>query len=309
MLRNFFLTLSASQVARRMMTHFGPARRTARRFVAGETLDEAVAVVKDLNGRGIKAIINEVGESVTSCAEAAEAAKAFHTILQRINTEGLDATISLKPSHVGLTFGQQECYNNIAGIVQLAQKLGIVVEIDMEGSADVEATLAVYHRLLDAFGGGMRLALQAYLRRTMDDLRRIIARGGSARLVKGAYSEPPEIAYQNREEIQQAAQRLMAEFFTPEARNAGAYLALGSHDPVLIDWLIREAKTNGLAKDHFEVQMLLGIRRDEQQRLADLGYRVRVYVPYGVAWYPYFMRRMAEHPSNMWLIGRAMLGK
>jgi proline dehydrogenase len=309
MLRATFLTLSKSQLARRMMTHFPPARLTARRFVAGETLDEAVAVVKDLNQRGIKAIINEVGESVTSCAEAAEAARAFHTILQRIDAEKLDATVSLKPSHIGLTFGEEECYRNVAEIVRLAQKLGIAVEIDIEDSNDVEATLRVYHRLLDEFGGGVRLALQAYLRRTPDDLQCIIARGGSARLVKGAYKEPADIAYQSREEIQQACQRLAAQFLTLQARETGAYLALGSHDPVLIDWLLREVEANGLPKDRFEVQMLLGIRRDEQQRLADQGYRVRIYVPYGVAWYPYFMRRLAEHPANAWLMARAMVGK
>jgi proline dehydrogenase len=309
MFRRFFLTLSASAIAQRMVTHFGPARQTARRFVAGETLDDAVAVVKDLNRRGLKAIINEVGESVTTQAEAAAAAQSFQVILQRITAEGLDATISLKPSHVGLTFGQEECYNNIAGIAQMAQPAGIAVEIDIEGSADVAPTLAVYHRLLDRFGGGLRLALQAYLRRTPADLQRIIERGGSARLVKGAYREPAELAYQSREEIQQATQRLMAEFLTPQALTSGVYLALGSHDPVLIDWLLRQTESSGLPKDRFEVQMLLGIRRDEQQRLANLGYRVRIYVPYGVAWYPYFMRRLAEHPANALLMARAMVGK
>ena len=309
MFRTIFLALSKNQTARQMMTHFAPARATARRFVAGETLDQAVAVVKDLNQRGIKAVINEVGESVTSCIGAVEAAQSFHVILQRIKDDSLDATVSLKPSHVGMTFGQEECYKNIAGIVELAQKLGIVVEIDIEDSADVEATLQVYHHLLDEFGGGLRLALQAYLRRTPDDLRRIIERGGSVRLVKGAYKESAAIAYQTRAEIQQASQRLMAQFFTPQAKETGAHLALGSHDPVLIDWLLREAEANGLVKDRFEVQMLLGIRRDEQQRLADLGYQVRIYVPYGVAWYPYFMRRLAEHPANALLMARAMVGK
>ena len=241
MLRNFFIKLSASDSARRFVTHFGPARRMARRFVAGETLDEAVAVVKDLNARGIKAMLNEVGESVTTQAEASQSAVIFHKILERIDTEGLDANISVKPSHVGMTFGPDFCYENIADIVQIAQRYHNTVEIDMEASPDVDATLDVYRRLLDTFGGGIRLAIQAYLHRTPADAQSIIARGGSIRLVKGAYQEPPEIAYQSKREINQASIKLMELFLTPEARANGANLALGSHDPELINWLVREA--------------------------------------------------------------------
>lgn len=309
MFRNFFIKLSASNSARRFVTHFGPARSTARRFVAGETLDEAVAVVKELNRRGIKAIINEVGESVTTQAEASQAAAVFHEILRRIDTEGLDADISLKPSHVGMNFGADFCYENIADVVQTAQRYRNLVEMDMEGSPDVDATLAVYHRLLDTFGGGVRLAIQSYLYRTPADLQRLIERGGGARLVKGAYRESAEIAYQGKEEINQASIRAMELFLTPEARAKGAYLILGSHDPELIEWLIQTAQARGIGQHEFEFQMLLGVRRDEQQRLADLGYKVRVYVPFGSAWYPYFMRRLAERPANVMFMARAMLGK
>jgi proline dehydrogenase len=309
MLRNFLLKLSASDSLRRMVTHFGPARRVARRFVAGETLDEAVAVVRNLNQRGIKAILNEVGEAVTSQDEAKQAAQDIQMLLHRIDAEKLDSTVSLKPSHVGMTFGPGCFYENVADIVQTAQQLGITVEIDMEHSSDVDNTLAIYHRLLDVFGGGIRLAIQSYLHRTPADLQRMIERGGGVRLVKGAYNEPDDIALQGKEEIRQAAKTQMAEFFTPQACDSGAYLALGSHDPVLIEWLIRQAKRHGLHQKQFEIQMLLGIRRAEQQRLADLGYQVRVYVPYGVAWYPYFMRRLAERPANVLFILRAMIGE
>jgi proline dehydrogenase len=309
MLRNFFIQLSTSDSLRRFVTHFGPARRMARRFVAGETLDEAVAVIKDLNRQGLKAILNEVGESVTTQAEASQAAATFHEILRRIDAEGLDADVSLKPSHVGMSFGPDFCYENIADIVQTAQRYHNIVEIDMEGSPDVDATLGVYHRLLDTFGGGVRLAIQSYLYRTPADVQAIIERGGAVRLVKGAYQEPPEIAYQSKQEINQASIRAMELFFTPEARAKKAYLILGSHDPELIEWLIRETKARGINPNEFEFQMLLGIRRDEQQRLANLGYRVRIYVPYGPAWYPYFMRRLAERPANVLFMGRAMLGK
>ena len=311
MLRSFFIRLSASTAARRFVTHFGPARRAARRFVAGETLDEAVAVVKELNSRGIKAILNEVGESVTTQTEAGQAAAVFHDILRRIAAEGLDADISLKPSHVGLTFGPDFCYENIADIVQTARQYNNIVEIDMEGSPDVDATLSIYHRLLDTFGAArsVRLAIQSYLYRTPADVQHIVDRGGAIRLVKGAYKEPPEIAYQSKKEINQATMRVMELFLTPAAREKGAYLILGSHDPELIEWLIRETTARGIGPTEFEFQMLLGIRRDEQQRLADLGYRVRVYVPFGSAWYPYFMRRLAERPANVLFMARAMLGK
>jgi proline dehydrogenase len=309
MLRSLFIRLSTSASARRFVTHFGPARRTARRFVAGETLDEAVAVVKELNRRGLKAIINEVGESVTTQAEASQAAAVFHEILHRIDSEGLDADVSLKPSHVGMNFGPDFCYENIADVVQTARRYGNIVEMDMEGSPDVDATLQVYHRLLDTFGSGVRLAIQSYLYRTPSDLQRLIAHGGSARLVKGAYQEPPEIAYQDKDEINQASIRAMELFLTREARAKGAYLILGSHDPELIAWLIQTAQARGIGQHEFEFQMLLGVRRDEQQRLASQGYQVRVYVPFGSAWYPYFMRRLAERPANVLFMARAMLGK
>ena len=309
MLRKFFIGLSTSDSARSLVTRLGPIRRMARRFVAGETLDEAVAVVKDLNRQGIKAILNEVGESITTEAEANQVVKNFQLLLDRITAEGLDSTISLKPSHVGLAFGQDFCYENIADIVQKARTLDNVVEIDMEASADVDDTLAIYHRLLDTFGGGLRLAVQSYLYRTPGDVQRIIERGGGIRLVKGAYDEPPEIAYQKPAEINRATTCIMESFLSPQAQTRGAYLALGSHDPQLIDWLAREAKARAISQDRFEFQMLLGIRRDEQQRLAGLGYQVRVYVPYGPAWYSYFMRRLAERLANVLFIARALVGR
>jgi proline dehydrogenase len=270
-----------------------------------------VAVVKALNRRGVKAVLNHVGESVTSPAEASQAAAEFQELLGRIAAEKLDSTISVKPPHVGLTFGTDFYYENMADIVQTAQQHGLLVEIDIEGSGDVEATLAVYHRLARTFGDGIRQALQSYLYRTPADIRQIFEQGltPNIRLVKGAYQEPAEVAYQTKPEINEATLRLMETFLTPEALEKGAYLALGSHDPVLIEALSHETAVRGIEKDKFEFQMLLGVRRDEQQRLAGLGYQVRVYVPYGRAWYPYFMRRLAERPANVLFVLRALLGK
>ena len=309
MLRNFFIGLSTSELARSFVTRFPPARATARRFVAGETLDEAVAVVKDLNSRGIKAILNHVGEAVTSQVEAEEAAREMQVILGRIGKERLDADITFKPSHVGLTFGREFCFENVAGVVQQATQMGVSVEIDVEASPDVDDTLFIYHRLLETFGGDIRQAVQTYLFRTPADVQKIIDSGGGIRLVKGAYQEPPELAYQKRDEIIDASERVMDMMLSPEAIEKGAYLALGSHDPVLIEALLREATARNIPPSRYEIQMLLGVRRDEQERLAQEGYQVRVYVPFGSAWYPYFMRRLAERPANVLFMARALFGK
>lgn len=307
MLRKFIIKLSESAAARQIMTHYEPARRTARRFVAGETLDEAIAVVKDLNAQGIKGLINEVGESVTTKEETFQASEVFFKILNRIHAEGLDSTISLKPSHMGMGFGPDFCYDNIAEIVKVALKLDNTVEIDIEASSELPATLLVYHRLLDNFGGGIRLAIQAYLHRSLSDATAIFERGGGIRLVKGAYNESSMIAYKNKARIRRAAVEVMQAYLRSENRSKGAYLAFGSHDPHLIEWLVGETQKLGIPKDQFEFQMLLGIRRDEQRHLANLGYRTRVYVPYGTAWYPYFMRRMAERPANVWFFANSLL--
>jgi proline dehydrogenase len=309
MLRSLFINLSTNQTARNFATNFGPSRRMARRFVAGETLDEAVEVVKTLNQQGIKAILNHVGESVSTRQEASMAAEEIIHVAERIEAEGLDSSVTIKPSHVGLAFGMDFCYENIADVVQVARQRDILVEIDIEGSSDVDATLQIYHRLLNTFGHGVRQAIQTYLHRTPADLEAIIAAGGSVRLVKGAYKEPPEIALQGRNEINQASLRAIKMFFTPEAAARGAYLSLGSHDPVLIEGLLAEAAAQGASsEERYEVQMLQGVRRDEQQRLAAQGIQVRTYVPFGTAWYPYFMRRLAERPANVLFIARAMLG-
>jgi proline dehydrogenase len=306
MLRETLIRLSENDRLRHFVSTFGPARRMSRRFVAGETLDEAVAVIQDLNRRGIKGIFNLVGEEVSAQDEAATAVQAFIEVLERIKVEGLEATISVKPSHLGLAFGENFYYETAASIVEAAQARDILVEIDVEGSADVPATLSVYERLLEAFPGSVRQAVSAYFHRTPGDIERLAARGANIRLVKGAYREPPEIAIQDKNQITQVSKQLISAFFSPQARAQGAYLALGSHDSLLIDWLLQEAEAHNVPKSGYEIQMLQGVRRDEQQRLAGLGYQVRIYVPFGDAWYPYFMRRLAERPANLLFIARAL---
>ena len=308
MLRRFFITLSHSEAMRRLTTDFGPARGTARRFIAGETLDEAIAVVRTLNALGILATLDHLGENVASREDAQRAAREYQGILQRIAAEGVQSTISGKPTHVGLDFGEDFCCETMRAIVQTAQSLGNTVEIDIEGSEYTQSTLHVYHCLLDEFQN-LRLALQSYLFRTEEDLKGLIARGSSVRLCKGAYDEPPNIAWKEKSEVDASYARLMDLMLSDQAAKNGFYPALATHDHALILRAEREVTRRGIDKDRFEFQMLHGVRRDWQQRLASDGYRLRIYVPYGTQWYPYFMRRLAERPANVLFLARAFLGK
>ena len=308
MLRTTLITLSRSERARRLILGWAPARRMSRRFIAGETLDEAIAVVRSLNQRGILATLDHLGENVANQADAQRAVQEYQHLLQRIAAEKVQSTISVKPTHIGLDFGQEFCYQQARAIVDTAHSLGLTVEIDMEGSAYTEATLAIFHRLLDDFRN-LRIALQAYLFRAEADLKKLIERGSSVRLCKGAYDEPASLAWKKRAEVSASYSRLMKMTLGPEARRTGFYPALATHDHELILLAEQLVASQGIGKDQFEFQMLHGVRRDWQQRLATDGYRVRIYVPYGTQWYPYFMRRLAERPANVLFMARAWVGR
>jgi proline dehydrogenase len=308
MLRRFFISLSQSEAMRQFVTHFEPARRTARRFIAGETLDEAISVVRELNARGILTTLDHLGENVANREDALRAAHEYEELLERIAAEGVNSTISIKLTHVGLDFGEDFCFDAMRTVIQTAKSLGNLVEIDIEGSEYAQSTLNVFHRLLDEYGN-LRLALQAYLFRTEADLKDLIERGSSVRLCKGAYDELPTIAWREKAEVDASFARLMSLMLSGQARETGFYSALATHDHKLILQAERKVAIRGIGKDGFEFQMLHGVRRDWQRRLADDGYRVRIYVPYGRQWYPYFMRRLAERPANLLFMIRAFLGK
>ena len=307
MLRSTLIALSQSERMRRTMTGFGPARRMSRRFIAGETLDEAIAVVRQLNQRGIWATLDHLGENVASREDAQRAAGEYRAVLERIAAEQVLATISVKLTHVGLDFGVDFCHQQVRSIVETADQLDNLVEIDIEGSQYTQPTLDVFHRLLNDCRN-VRLALQAYLFRTEADLKGLVARGSSVRLCKGAYDEPDTVAWRDRAEVSANYARLMKLMFSEEGRQQGFYPALATHDHELILLAEHMVAQLGVGKDEFEFQMLYGIRRDWQQRLAGDGYRVRTYVPYGTQWYPYFMRRLAERPANLLFIARAFVG-
>lgn len=308
MLRTLFMTLSHSATLRWLCAHFGPARRISRRFIAGETLDQALAVTRDLNRAGMTVTLNHLGEGVATRDDAQRAAQAYIEILQRIAREDVDATISIKPSHLGLGFGQAFFEETLEKVVQKAAELGNWVEVDIEDHLTTEETLGAFHRLLENHSN-LRVALQSYLMRTAGDLERLIAKGSSVRFVKGAYDEPAEVAWKKKRDVDAGYARLIERSLAPDALNSGFYPAFGTHDHRLIAQTMERAEQQGVEKNRFEFQMLLGVRRDWQEKLAREGYGVRIYVPYGTQWFPYFMRRLAERPANVWFMVRALFGR
>jgi proline dehydrogenase len=279
------------------------ARRVAHRFVAGERLDEALAAAAELNSSGIGGILDLLGEGVTDLAGATHAVAEYEDAVKAIAARRLDATISIKLSQLGQTVDRDACVANLNDILDQAQAAGVGVEIDMEDHSLVSDTLALFR---DAVGRHpqTRLAIQAALRRTPLDLEGLAPLKPRVRLVKGAYQEPVEMAQQSKAEI-----RAQFKFLTDWLFQYGGDPAFGTHDDKLIDYARQSAAKAGKAPNEFEIQMLYGIRRDLQQELVKSGHRVRVYIPYGSAWYPYLTRRMAERPTNLLFFMRALAGK
>jgi proline dehydrogenase len=300
LLRGPILRLTEARWFRRLATgRLGWA--VASRFVAGESLDDAIRVARELERRKIGTILDHLGENVTAPEHAAAAVAAYTRALERIREEGeLDATISVKLTQLGLDFSDELCIANLERVLAAAEPAGSLVMIDMESSVYVDRTLRVFlalRRRSDRVG----VALQSYLRRTPADVDRL-PEGSIVRLVKGAYLEPPEVALGSRREVDAAFARLVATVL-----GRGHRLHVATHDPRLIDGTIRHVGERGIAWSRIEFQMLYGVRRDLQSRLAADGYPVRVYVPYGTEWYPYLTRRLAERPANMWFFLRSLL--
>jgi proline dehydrogenase len=307
MLRTPLLYLSHAQWARSFITRFSLAQRTASRFVAGERAEDAIGVIRALNARRINATLDHLGESVTSEAEASRAAEDYVFVLGKINNSGSCSNVSIKLTQFGLALGEDICLRNVRRVLETARGLDNFVRIDMEGSAYVEATLRVF-RTLHAEYDNVGLVLQAYLYRTEDDLRALVSEGARLRLCKGAYKEPADIAFPKKKDVDDNYERL-AQVLLDHARDlpplshGGRYPplpALATHDARLIAAAQTYAEKIGLPAAYYEFQMLYGIRRDLQDQLAAGGRTVRVYVPYGTEWYPYFMRRLAERPANLW---------
>lgn len=269
------------------------ARPIVERFVAGETLEAAIEAARRLNEVGIRASLDYLGENTAAEEEAGAAADAYLAALEAIAAGEVDANISLKLTALGLDLGEDVCRRHLRRVLARANELRLFVRVDMEGSSYTERTIALVRQLHGAYPR-VGTVLQAYLYRTRDDLEVLLEEGVRVRLVKGAYAEPPRIAYPRKRDTDRNYQRLMETLL-----RGGDYPALATHDVALIEHAKAYAARKGIPKAHFEFQILYGVRRDLQEALARDGYNVRAYVPYGLQWYPYLTRRLAERPANL----------
>jgi proline dehydrogenase len=285
----------------RLITHGPLTQRVVNRFVAGTRLDDAIGAIEELNPRGIGGILDLLGEGVVDPAGASAAADSYMTSLKRVEQSGIDTSVSVKLTQLGLAFDKDQCVRHLEGLASAARSLGKTLEIDMEQSQYVDDTIEVYRRLRSEFDD-IRLAIQAYLRRALSDLERIRDLRPKIRLVKGAYAEPEEVAFQKKREID-AQYRFLTEWLFQH----GTDPAIASHDEKLLEHARATAERTRAGDRGFEIQMLYGVRRPLQAELARDGLRVRVYVPFGSAWYPYLMRRIAERPANLIFFLRSMV--
>lgn len=274
------------------------AQRLATRFVAGQTLDQALAVSRKINAEGIAVTLDHLGESVTSLEEAAAARDVYLRALPAIHESGIQGNVSVKLTQFGLDFSYDQCRANIEQLVRRAAGLKSFVRVDMESSEYTGRTLDVVTDLHQRYGA-VGVVIQAYLLRSKGDVEKLCARGIRVRLCKGAYLEPPEVAFQKKAEVDRSFIELMKLLLAK-----GQYPAFATHDEKIIRQIEEYVASKKIPRDAFEFQMLYGIRRDLQKRLAAGGYRLRLYVPFGKAWYPYYMRRLAERPANVLFIMR-----
>lgn len=307
MLRHLLLYLSRARWAKGLVTHFFLARRVARRFVAGETLDEAIAVSRNLNARNLLVSMDYLGESVSSEADTREVVAMYLQIIDRIQAENLNASVSLKLTHLGLDIDEALCSRNLIDILSVAKLHGIRVTIDMEGSDYTDITLKLYRAMRDEHGlTNVGTVIQTALRRSREDMRQLAAEGARIRLCKGAYLEPHEIAFPDKKDVDAHYVQIVQDFM---AAPPPALLESATHDEAMIQATLNAATQHNVPKDRFEIQMLYGIRSSRQDELARDGVQVRVYVPFGSSWYPYFMRRLAERPANLWFFIKMLFGR
>ena len=294
-MRNVLLYLSDQPKVFKFLRNNRLAQKFARRFVAGETPDEALAAVKALNAKGITASLDLLGESTTNEVEARKAGREYLLLLDKIRERNLDANVSVKLTAMGLDVSEELCVLIMHEVLDRARQHRSFVRIDMESSAYTERTLSLFEqRLYPMYAESVGIVLQSYLYRTQADVERAIQLKCRVRLCKGAYKEPPSVAYPDKDDVDANYVRCMQQLMLH-----GNYPGIATHDETIIAEAKRFAKENTIGRERFEFQMLYGVRRDLQERLVREGYRMRVYVPFGTQWYPYLMRRLAERPANV----------
>ena len=302
LMRSLLLAASQNRWLRDHATHYSFVRGTVSRFMPGETLDDALGAAEGLRSKKIGTVFTHLGENINDRAEAQQVAEHYLEVLNRIREKGLRAEISVKLTQLGLDLSADLCFEHLSAMIERAEKDSIVW-VDMEASNYVDVTLELYRRALTAHPN-VGICLQAYLHRTMDDLSRLLPLRPAIRLVKGAYNEPPEIAFPRKQDVDESYFELGKQILTAKKENRCVRAAFGTHDVALIRRLADLASNEGFAKNDFEVQMLYGIQRAEQERLARDGCTSIVLVAYGSYWYPWFVRRLAERPANLWFMLR-----
>ena len=301
--RSTLLFLSRQEGLKDFATRFSPFKRLTTRFVAGETIDEAVEAIRAINAAGASASFDHLNESVASVGETEAEVREYRQILARISETGIDSNVSIKLTQFGLEIDPELAYRNARAVVADAAGRGNFVRVDMEQSSVTQVTIDIFKRLRAEFDlNTVGIVLQSYLRRTYADAQELLKIPARIRICKGAYNEPPEVAFPDKRDVDDNYVRVMKVLLS-----SGVYHGIATHDERMIEATIEHASRAGIAKEAFEFQMLYGVRRDLQVQLARDGYRMRVYVPYGKHWYPYFMRRLAERPANVWFVMKNMM--
>lgn len=302
LMRSALLAASQNKWLRENAVNYPFVRRSVSRFMPGESLDAALDAARGLAQRDIGSVFTNLGENVTDRAEAQQVTQHYVEVLHRIRDAGMSTEVSVKLTQLGLDLSPEFCFENLEQIIQ-QEKQDRIVWVDMEASPYVDATLAIYKKALQKYPNA-GICLQAYLYRTKKDVDELLPLRPSIRLVKGAYKEPPEIAYPKKQDVDESYFALGQAMMAAQAAGHCVRAAFGTHDVPLIRRLADHAAKIGLAKKEFEVQMLYGIQREEQERLAREGYRSAVLVAYGTYWFPWFVRRLAERPANLWFMAR-----
>ena len=310
MIRSFLIYLSKAEWAKNLITNWKFAWKAASRFIAGETIADAISVVKELNGKGINATLDQLGENTSSYQEAIQAADGIIKILDEIEKDGVKANVSIKLTQIGLALSEELCSENLERILGKAKEKNNFVRVDMEDTPYTDQTIELVKRMRQKGFLNTGIVLQSYLYRTESDLEDLLKDNLKFRLVKGAYKEPSMVAYPKKKDVDDNFDKLAQIMMDgaigndPETISDNGRIppvtALGTHDEKRIVNAIEFQERIGLPKDSLEFQMLYGIRRDLQEKLVNQGYPVRVYVPFGTHWYPYFVRRLAERPANIW---------
>lgn len=306
--RKVLLAMSTSTFLREQATKRSFVRRSVSAFMPGEKIDDALAAAATLKPQGINTILTRLGEGVTTLDEAAAVTDHYLDVLDRVKASGLDAQVSVKPTQLGLDLDAAECQRNLDRICEQAEKLGNVpVWIDMENSPYVEPTLQLFRKSRERYNG-VGIAIQAYLYRSAKDIESLIPLGPAVRIVKGAYLEPPEIAYPKKSDVDENFYTLCTRLMKEDARTTGTLLHIATHDVALADRLFAYIDQNKVPISAYEVAMLYGIQRGQQQRVAQSGRRIRVLISYGEYWYPWYMRRLAERPANVTFVLKNLFG-